>query len=67
MCGITGIFAYRDSAPSIDPAEFNRMRDQMAAWGPDGAGSWHSEDGRVDLRIAGLRFLISPMLQRSPW
>ena len=45
MCGINGIFAYRDAA--IDRAELIRSRDRMAARGPDGAGDWVSDNGRV--------------------
>ncbi|HZM34874.1 MAG TPA: asparagine synthase (glutamine-hydrolyzing) [Burkholderiales bacterium] len=49
MCGIAGIFAYRDVAASVDSHELRRMRDFMAARGPDGAGEWRSTDGRVGL------------------
>lgn len=47
MCGINGIFAFHYAANPIDRAELIRTRDHMAARGPDGAGAWHSEDGRV--------------------
>lgn len=49
MCGITGIYAYRDSAPPIDRNELLRIRDQMIRRGPDGAGLWLSNDGRTGL------------------
>ena len=49
MCGIAGIFAYRDPAPPVDQAELVRVRDAMAARGPDGEGLWVSRDGRVGL------------------
>ncbi len=49
MCGITGIFAYRPAAPKPEAAELRRMRDYMAARGPDGAGEWLSDEGRVAL------------------
>ena len=49
MCGIAGIHAYRPAAPSVDHAELRRMRDHMAARGPEGLGQWHSPDGRVGL------------------
>src|SRR5205085_1997971 len=49
MCGIAGIHAYGPAAPSVDHAELRRMRDHMAARGPDGLGQWHSPDGRVGL------------------
>ena len=47
MCGIAAIFAYGESAPPVDRAEVIRMREQMFARGPDGAGEWFSDDGRV--------------------
>src|SRR5215472_3773176 len=48
MCGITGIYAYRSTAKSVDHDELIRMRDHMAARGPDGSGDWYSaDDGRV--------------------
>jgi asparagine synthase (glutamine-hydrolysing) len=49
MCGIAGIYAYRSSAGSVDRGELVRMRDHMAARGPDGSGEWYSADGRVGM------------------
>jgi asparagine synthase (glutamine-hydrolysing) len=49
MCGIAGIYAYHYAANPIDRAELRRMRDHMAARGPDGFGEWHSQDERVGL------------------
>lgn len=49
MCGIAGIFAYHNAAPPVDREELRRIRDRMAARGPDGKGEWVSEDGRVGL------------------
>ncbi len=49
MCGIAGIVAYRAAAPAVDEAELERIRDAMAARGPDGKGLWRSGDGRVGL------------------
>src|SRR5204863_2978073 len=49
MCVIAGIYAYHYAANPIDPAELRRTRDHMAARGPDGAGVWCSQDGRVGL------------------
>ena len=49
MCGIAGIFAYRDGAPPVDQAELLRIREAMIARGPDGAGLWISPDQRVGL------------------
>jgi asparagine synthase (glutamine-hydrolysing) len=47
MCGIAGIVAYHSSALPIDAPELLRMRDHMAARGPDGKGEWISSDRRV--------------------
>jgi len=47
MCGIAGIHAYLDVAPSVDRGELGRMNLRMAARGPDGSGDWLSADGRV--------------------
>ena len=49
MCGVVGIFAYRAAADSIDRAELVRIRDHMGCRGPDGSGTWLSEDNRVGL------------------
>src|SRR5438477_11308867 len=49
MCGIAAIFAYGESAPPVDRDEVLRTRDYMASRGPDGAGEWFSDDGRVGL------------------
>jgi asparagine synthase (glutamine-hydrolysing) len=46
MCGVNGAFAYAAAAPSPDRAELLRVRDAMAARGPDGVGEWWSENGR---------------------
>ncbi|MEO8000439.1 MAG: asparagine synthase (glutamine-hydrolyzing) [Arenimonas sp.] len=49
MCGITGVFAYSPSAPTIDRNELRRVRDHMQTRGPDGLGEWFSDDGRLGL------------------
>jgi asparagine synthase (glutamine-hydrolysing) len=49
MCGIAGIFSYHASSPPVDRDELRRIRDHMAARGPDGKGEWFSDDGRVGL------------------
>ncbi len=49
MCGIAGIHAYHYAANSLDGEELVRIRDHMAARGPDGKGAWVSEDGRTGL------------------
>jgi asparagine synthase (glutamine-hydrolysing) len=49
MCGITGIYAYRNEAPPVDREELLRIRERMVSRGPDGAGLWLSEDQRIGL------------------
>ena len=49
MCGLNGIFAYGQTAAPVSHDELVRVRDSMAARGPDGSGSWISDDGRVGL------------------
>ncbi|MEQ8968461.1 MAG: asparagine synthase (glutamine-hydrolyzing) [Azospirillaceae bacterium] len=49
MCGITALFAYGSAAPPVDDGEVIAMRDAMTSRGPDDAGAWRSEDGRVGL------------------
>ncbi len=46
MCGVNGVFAYASAAPAPDRAELLRVRDAMAARGPDGAGEWWSAERR---------------------
>ncbi|OQX07946.1 MAG: asparagine synthase (glutamine-hydrolyzing) [Desulfobulbaceae bacterium A2] len=70
MCGIAGIFAYADSAPSANQQELLVIRERMYARGPDGAGLWLSADGRVglahrrlaiiDLSDAGAQPMVDP-------
>lgn len=47
MCGINGLFAH--GGGSVSREELLATRDHMVARGPDGAGAWYSEDGRVAL------------------
>ena len=47
MCGIAGIYAYHYAANPVDVLELRKIRDHMAARGPDGVGDWCSQDGRV--------------------
>lgn len=47
MCGIAAIFSYRPSGAPVDREELRAIRDAMSARGPDGAGEWFSDDGRI--------------------
>jgi asparagine synthase (glutamine-hydrolysing) len=57
MCGINGILRLSASAPPVDRDELLRTRDAMTSRGPDGAGAWISEDGRVALASRRLAIL----------
>ena len=49
MCGIAAIFNYSNDPLRVDGEELLRVRDRMVTRGPDGAGIWLSDDGRVGL------------------
>ncbi len=49
MCGIAGIYAYHYAANPVEHAELRRIRDHMAARGPDGVGEWYSQHERIGL------------------
>ncbi|MGQ9919344.1 MAG: asparagine synthase (glutamine-hydrolyzing) [Bryobacteraceae bacterium] len=49
MCGFAGIFRRDTDSPAIDVSELTRMRDTMVSRGPDGEGTWVSQDGRLGL------------------
>src|ERR1700691_4442432 len=49
MCGIAGIYAYREPAPPVDEHELLRIREAMIHRGPDGEGLWISHDRRGGL------------------
>ncbi|WNK01358.1 asparagine synthase (glutamine-hydrolyzing) [Thalassospiraceae bacterium LMO-JJ14] len=48
MCGIAGILAFGNSA-SINEAELVRLNQAMPHRGPDGSGTWLSDDRKVGL------------------
>lgn len=49
MCGLAAILTSATAAGPVDADELTRIRDRMAARGPDGAGLWLSDDGSVGL------------------
>lgn len=57
MCGLASVFAYNASARPVHAGALVRVRDAMAARGPDGAGLWLSDDGRVGLAHRRLAIL----------
>jgi asparagine synthase (glutamine-hydrolysing) len=49
VCGIVALYAHGSNAEPVDREELGRIRDHMTPRGPDGEGSWFSDDGRVGL------------------
>jgi len=49
MCGIAALFAYRDDAPPLDGGELAAITERMRPRGPDGGGTWLSDDHRAGL------------------
>ena len=49
MCGIVGVFDYRNSRGAVREEQIVRMRETLHHRGPDAEGVWISEDGRVGL------------------
>ena len=49
MCGLVGIFVYASGVTPVTSELIVAMRDTMVHRGPDGAGVWLSDDGRVGL------------------
>lgn len=49
MCGIAGILSRRQVGTPVNRDELLKIRDAMTARGPDDAGLWIAENGRVGL------------------
>ena len=49
MCGIAALFSYHYAGLEIEREELRLIRDAMKSRGPDGEGTWYSEDGKVGL------------------
>jgi asparagine synthase (glutamine-hydrolysing) len=49
MCGIAGIFSYRNNSLTVDHNELIEMRESMFNRGPDGEGLWISIDKKIGL------------------
>ncbi len=71
MCGINGILRLGPAAPPVERDEVVRVRDAMAARGPDGTGAWISPDATVGLGHRRLAILdlsdagLQPMSSRD--
>src|SRR5712692_1337089 len=49
MCGIVGVLNFKNSSFPVTEPYLIRMRDTMVHRGPDGAGAWIADDGRIGL------------------
>src|ERR1051325_137324 len=57
MCGLNGIFAYHPAAGAPEQSELIATRDAMRARGPDGSGTWWTENRRCGLAHRRLSIL----------
>ncbi len=57
MCGIAGALVFKDSSFKVSHAYLETMRDTMIHRGPDGAGTWLSDDRSVGLAHRRLSIL----------
>jgi asparagine synthase (glutamine-hydrolysing) len=57
MCAITAIYNYHYAAPEINRKELCAIRDHMSARGPDGKGTWFSENGKIGLAYQRLSII----------
>lgn len=64
MCGIVGQWNRNDN---VDRDLFNRMRDTLVHRGPDGYGSYFSDDGKVALGHRRLAFLDLSYNAKQPF
>ena len=66
MCGLVAIFGYQNSAPDVDQSELNRIRESMIVRGPDGSGTWVSDDRRVGLAHRRLAIIDTSVSGSQP-
>jgi asparagine synthase (glutamine-hydrolysing) len=57
MCAIAAIYNYHYAAPEINGQELCAIRDHMSARGPDGKGTWFSENGKIGLAYQRLSII----------
>ena len=60
MCGIVGAMSLDNSSFRVTEPYLVRMRDAMEHRGPDGAGIWISENGRIGLGHRRVRLVRRP-------
>jgi asparagine synthase (glutamine-hydrolysing) len=66
MCGICGIIHLDVGLGPVDPCSLDRMVDSLAHRGPDGRGTYYSEDGRVALGHRRLAIVDLSALAAQP-
>ena len=57
MCGIAGALALDTQAFSVTREYVDRMRETLVHRGPDGAGTWISDDARIGLGFRRLSII----------
>ena len=61
MCGIAGLYAFKESSAVVDCDELARMREAMRSRGPDGEGIWCDSQQRIGLAHRRLAIIdLSP-------
>jgi asparagine synthase (glutamine-hydrolysing) len=68
VCGIVGVYCFREPARPIDPALLDAMTDSLAHRGPDGRGTWnepgiglgHRRLAIIDTSDTGLQPMADP-------
>src|SRR5258708_8811385 len=64
MCGIVGVFSF--AGPRVGERDIEAMCDRLVHRGPDGAGVWLSQDGRVGLGHRRLSIIDLSSLASQP-
>src|SRR5207245_10972627 len=66
MCGIVGVLNFKNSSFRVTEPYLIRMRDTMGHRGPDGAGAWIADDGRIGLGHRRLSVIGLPPAAAHP-
>lgn len=66
MCGIVGTMIFDSGSGRVDADLLVRMRDTMVHRGPDGAGIWISDDGKIGLGHRRLSIIDLSALAAQP-
>ena len=66
MCGLVAYWNYGRLGPPVAEEALFAARESMAARGPDGAGLWRSNDGRVGLAHRRLAVLDPTLAGAQP-